>query len=220
MKDIIYFNGDSYTDHSLFRHETNERLGDYFVINNAISGNWNPNIVKQSNTDLVYLNNIALANQITVHAYIFLSEVLRSPIEINLLKGIINNLKTQYSINEVLGELNKMYYLALVKTADNLSNVKLHVSTAFTDVSWDTDVQPMYKTIVTTEATCYSVSYLNKHDNSKLLKIGLTLAHLIEMADIAIARCDLIDAIPHSANLHINDATQYKSIMDSIQRTL
>lgn len=220
MKDIIYFNGDSYTDHWLFRHEANARFGDYFVINNAISGNWNPNIFKQSKFDLVYLDALAKENQITVHAYIFLSEVLRSPIETDFLKNIVNNLKTQCSVNEILEILNKMYYTALVETANNLSNVKLHVSTAFTDVSWETDVQPMYRNIITTDATCYSVSYLSKHSGSKLLELGFTLAQLIEMADIAIARCNLLDDMPDSAELHINNASQYKLIIDSIQRTL
>jgi hypothetical protein len=220
-KNIIYFNGDSFTDDPLFRQECYNRFkaSEYFIINNAIGGNWNPNIVKQSVIELRYLDNWAKQTQTTVHAFIFFTEVLRSPIEHSLLKKI----KAENNcLLECLHELNKFYYSALIKTVSKLTNVKINVSTAFTDVSWETKIPPMYKTVLpdTRSDDCYSVSYLNIFGDTELLNLGFTKMDLLQLADSSLTRAKLLESIPNVKAFHINDREQYKLIIDSIQGVL
>jgi hypothetical protein len=55
---IIYFNGDSFTNHQYFRENSYDILSsdDKLIINNSIEGNCNTNIVKQPIKELSQLS--------------------------------------------------------------------------------------------------------------------------------------------------------------------
>jgi hypothetical protein len=222
-KNIIYFNGDSFTDDPLFREECYSQIdpSQNFIINNAMGGSWNPYIVKQTINELRYLDYLAKQNQTMVYACIIFTEVLRSPIELKILKKIKSQYNYEY-LQDCLSELNKFYYTALMKNVSSLTNVKIHITTAFTDISWETDILPMYKIASKSNnhPICYNVSYLNIFGDTELINLGFNKLDLLELADSSLLRAKLLESLPNSKQLHIADREQYKLIVNSIQGVL
>jgi len=218
---IIYFNGDSFTDHRYFREESYNILSmdDRIIINNAISGNWNPNIVKQTIKELHQLDTLAEKTNGQVHAFIFFSELLRSPFEIKILKNIVKTYDKSLDLESALAKLAEFYYSSILSKTANLKNVYVHLSTAFTDLPIETKLRPMYEIITGNKATdvCYTVSYLSKNGDKELLNMGFGKTELLKLVKSSITRCDLIERIPNIRSYHFNNREQYKLIINSIK---
>lgn len=221
---IIYFNGDSFTDHQYFREESYNILSsdDRLIINNSISGNWNPNIVKQTINELTQLSKLAEKTNSKVHAFIFFSELLRSPIEIRILNKIVKTYGINNGLDFALAKLAEFYYSAILIETMNLKNVYIHISTAFTDLPIDTKLRPMYEIVTGIKAkdTCYTVSYLSKHSDKELLGMGFNKIELLKLLETSIKRCNLIEEIPDVFNFHFNNKDQYKLIINSIKNLI
>jgi hypothetical protein len=224
---IIYFNGDSFTDHGYFREESYNVLStdNSLIINNSISGNWNTNIVKQTNKELIMLNQLAEKNNCKVHAFIFLSESLRSPIELAILAQITKTHGASAGLEFCLAKLTEFYYEAILANASRLKNVCVHVSTAFTDLPVVTDLSPMYKTVcglpnLDTTHTCYTVSYPSKYGDTALLKMGFSKEDLIKLIDASLDRCKLLETVPDIIKYHFNNRQQYRLIIDGINNLI
>jgi hypothetical protein len=173
---IIYFNGDSFTDHRYFREESYDILSadDRLIINNSISGNWNTNIVKQTIKELFQLSELAEKTNGQIHAFIFFSELLRSPLEIKILDKIVKTHGVYNGLEFALAKLAEFYYSSILLKTMGLKNAYIHISTAFTDLPIDTKLRPMYEIVTGVKANdpCYTVSYLSKHGDEELLNMG------------------------------------------------
>lgn len=218
---IIYFNGDSFTNHRYFREASYNILStnDQLIINNAMSGNWNTNIVKQTIKELKQLSELVKRTNGEVYAFIFLSELLRSPLEIKILKKIVKTHGVVQGLEFVLAKLSEIYYSSILLSTADLENVHIHISTAFTDLHLDTELRPMYEIItgVREKERCYTVSYVSKHDDTELLKMGFDKAEILRLVESSIKRCDLLENIPDINNYHFNNEEQYKLIINSIK---
>lgn len=224
---IIYFNGDSFTDHQYFREESYNILSsdDLMIINNSIAGNWNTNIVSKTIAELAHLDRLADQKKCKVHAFIFLSELLRSPTEIAILRKLAKTHGTSQGLEFCLSELAKFYYNAILYKVNQLANVTVHISTAFTDLPITTRLTPMYKTvcgIANTELTnnCYTVSYPAIHSDGEFLNMGFTKEDSIKVINASIERCKLLETIPNIYKYHFNSRQQYTLIINEIKNLL
>jgi hypothetical protein len=225
MNDIIYFNGDSWTENFVFKRALKEILPtNYLVINNATSGNWNKQIIKETVDDLTQLS--AWSPTATIHAFIFLSEWLRSPHEIDIVKVLVKRHGTVAGVNLILSELANLYVNQLKNKISTLPNVKLHVSTAFVDTAWETDMLPMYKIVMdnlnlkTHGSLCYSVSYINKFSDQELLNLGFNKYQINDFVTNVLNRCMDLETIPSIIRYHLADHEQYKNIAKEIKKLL
>lgn len=220
---IIYFNGDSFTNHRYFRENSYDILSsdDKLIINNSIEGNWNTNIVKQTIKELHQLSELAEKTNGQVYAFIFFSELLRSPFEIKILDKIVKTHETS-DLEFALAKLAEFYYLSILLRIANLKNVCVHISTAFTDLPIDTKLRPMYEIVtgVKTNDICYTVSYISKHGDQALLDMGFNKTELLKLIDSSIKRCDLLNKIPDIYKYHFGNKEQYKLIINSINQLI
>jgi hypothetical protein len=225
MRDIIYFNGDSWTDSFVFKRASKQVLSsDFMIINQATSGNWNKVIIDETVSDLTYLSNIA--PNVNIHAFVFLSEWLRSSNELDLMKILINQTGVNEGINSVISKLATIQVNAFRNKISTLPNVKLHLSTAFIDAGWGEDMKPMYKMIMdglnlqTHQAICYNVSYVNKFGDSELRQLGFNTYQIDEFVNNSLIRCLDLESIPKIIKYHISAQEQYNIVIEEIQQLL
>jgi len=221
---IIYFNGDSFIDHRYFREEAYNILSirNRLIINNAISGNWNTNIVKQSINELTLLDKIAEKTNSKVNAFIFLSELLRDEFEIKILANIVKIHSLSDNLESALAKLAEFYYSAILDKVSKLKNVNVQVSSAFTDLHIDTKLRPMYATAIGSKVkdVCYTVSYLSKFGDNDLLNMGFSKIEIEKLIDTINKRRVLLESIPNSDCAHLNDRQQYKLIINSVKNLI
>ena len=202
MKNILYFNGDSWTHSVFFMRACAERFSkSHQIINTAIGGNWNKLIVESTINDLKYLSVLAQTQNITIHAFVFLSEWLRGGDEIDILKMITKKHGIADGINGNIEKIINYYVQRLTTNVGKLSNVQLTVSTAFTD-HIPNGFLPMYMilvnklNLVAPISCCYNISYLNKHGDKQLLEMGFNKAQVEEFLDCNLDRCKLLESFP------------------------
>ena len=226
MKNIIYFNGDSWTESFLFKRVYNQELSkDFFIINSAVGGNWNKNIINSSINDLNYISEMTKPYKVKIHAFIFLSEWLRSPDEVFLLKNFVKKTDNFHSINESIEIMSQSIIDTFINKFSKVDNINLHVSTAFIDCKWTT-ISPMYLTIQNkitmdiSQEKCYSVSYFNNNDGSEFTKMGFSKKDRFDFLQSNLNRCKLLESINGIKNYHVAIPHLYLPIVEQIKQFL
>lgn len=225
MRDIIYFNGDSWTDSFLFKQLCYDEFSKKFlIVNSAIGGNWNTQIIKSSISDILSLTELTQQHKIKLHAFIFLSELLRSPDEVVLLKNIVKEIGNHTGLQSCLEILNERLFNYLKFKFIGIDNLNLHISTAFTDGSCKT-IPPMYFTMQNNKdyssiEKCYSVSYLSKFGDEQLLSMGFSKQQIVDFLHSSLVRCKLLESIDGMHNYHVADKNLYLPIINKIKQSL
>lgn len=225
MKDIIYFNGDSWTDSFLFKQACYDEFSkNFLIINSAIGGNWNNQIVKSSINDILTLTELSRKQKNKVHAFIFLSEMLRSSSEVSLLQRLVKEIGSNAGVNSCLEIVNDQLCNYLKLKLSGINNLNLHVSSAFTDSNCKT-IPPMYFTMQPTSNyksidKCYSVSYLSKFGDRALLQMGFSKQQVVDFLQSSLSRCRLLESIHGIRNYHVADKNAYFPIINKIKQSL
>jgi hypothetical protein len=221
MKDIIYFNGDSWADSFLFRQSCYDEFSkNFLIINSAIGGNWNNQIIKSSINDILSLVELSKLHKNKIHAFIFLSELLRSPNEIRFLSNITKEIGSSVGVNACLELMNDRLFSYLKLKLASISNLNLYISTAFTDNNYEPPMYFLMKQNFRPIENCYSVSYLTKFGDKDLLKMGFTKKQIVDFLHTSLARCELLESINGIRNYHVADKNLYLPIINKVKQSL
>jgi len=226
MKNIIYFNGDSWTENFFFKRVYNQELSkDFFIVNSSVGGNWNKNIINSSINDLNSLLEMIEPYNLKINAFIFLSEWFRSYDEIVLLKNLTKKTKVQGSINQHIEIMTQNIIDSFKDKFVKNNKISLHVSTAFVDCNWTT-ISPMYLTIQNKmtidklQEKCYSVSYFNKNDGSEFTNMGFSKQETLDFMQSNLDRCKLLQSISGIKDYHVATADLYVPVVEQLKQFL
>lgn len=226
MKNIIYFNGDSWTENFLFKRVYNQELSkDFFIVNSSVGGNWNKNIINSSINDLNYLLEMVEPYNVKINAFIFLSEWFRSYDEIILLKNFTQKIKVPGGINQHIEIMSQNIIDSFINKFAKSDKISLHVSTAFIDCNWTT-ILPMYLaiqnkiTIDKLQEKCYSVSYFNKNNGSEFINMGFSKQEILEFMQSNLDRCKLLQSIAGMKDYHVATSDLYVPVVEQLKQFL